>query len=69
MSKTSVDIDSELLEQARRILETSSIKDTVHCPLREVVRAEARRREVAALVAMDGLDLADEEIMVNAWRS
>ena len=69
MSKTSVDIDSELLEQARCLLGTSSNKDTIHCALREVVRAEARRQEVAALVAMDGLDLADREIMKNAWRT
>ena len=69
MSKTSVDIDSDLLEQARSLLGTSSIKETIHCALREIVRAEARRQEVAALVAMDGLDLADREIMKNAWRS
>ena len=69
MSKTSVDIDSELLEQARCLLGTSSIKDTIHCALCEIVRAEARRQEVAALVAMDGLDLADREIMKNAWRT
>ena len=69
MSKTSVDIDSDLLEQARSLLGTSSIKETVHGALLEIVRAEARRQEVAALVAMDGLDLADREIMKNAWRS
>ena len=69
MSKTSVDIDSDLLERARSLLGTSSIKETIHCALREIVRAEARRQEVAALVAMDGLDLADMEIMKNAWRS
>ncbi len=69
MSKTSVDIDSNLLEQARSLLGTSSIKETVHRALLEIVRAEARRQEVAALVAMDGLDLADREIMKNAWRS
>lgn len=69
MSKTSVDIDSDLLERARSLLGTSSIKETIHCALREIVRAEARRQEVAALVAMDGLDLADREIMKNAWRS
>ena len=69
MSKTSVDIDSELLNQVRGLLGTSSIKETIHCALCEVVRAEARRQEVTALAAMDGLDLADEGIMMNAWRS
>ena len=69
MSKTSVDIDNLLLEQARSLLGTSSIKETIHCALREVVRAEARRQEVEALVQMDGLDLADNEVMKSAWHS
>ena len=69
MSKTSVDIDNNPLEQARNLLGTSSIKETIHCALREVVQAAARRQEVEALVKMDGLDLADNEIMKNAWRS
>ena len=33
----------------------------------DAVRAEARRQESEALVGMDGLDLADVEIMT--WRS
>lgn len=69
MSKTSVVIDNLLLEQARSLLGTSSIRETVHRALCEVVRAEARRQEVEALVKMDGLDLADSEVMKNAWRS
>lgn len=69
MSKTSVDIDADLLEQARGLLGASSIKETVHCALRRVVGAEAPRQEVAALAAMNGLDLADGEIMKNVWRS
>lgn len=31
--------------------------------------AEARRQEIRALAAMDGLDLADEAVMAKAWRS
>ena len=69
MGKTSVDIDNDLLEQTRSLLGTSSIRETIHCALLEVVRAAARRQEVEALVTMDGLDLADREIMKNAWRS
>ena len=30
MRKTSVDIDNDLLEQARNLLGTSSIKETIH---------------------------------------
>ena len=51
------------------VLGTSSIKETIDSALREVMRAEARRREIRALAVMDGLDLADEKVMAKAWRS
>ena len=69
MRKTSVDIDDHLLDQARGLLGTSSIKETVDRALREVVRGAARRQEISALANMDGLDLADEQVMAGAWRS
>ena len=69
MRKTSVEVDDRLLGQVRDLLGTSSIKETIDGALREVVRAEARRREVRALAVMDGLDLADEKVMARAWRS
>ena len=69
MRKTSVDIDDRLLEQVRDVLGTSSIKETIDGALREVMRAEARRREIRALAVMDGLDLADGKVMAKAWRS
>ena len=69
MKKTSVVIDDSLLEQVRDLLGTRSIRDTIDTALREIVRNEARRQEIAALSEMDGLDLANEEIMAGAWRS
>ena len=69
MRKTSVDVDDRLLEQVRDVLGTSSIKETIDRALREVMRVEARRREITALAVMDGLDLADEKVMAKAWRS
>lgn len=69
MRKTSVEIDDHLIAQARRVLGTSSIKETIDSALREIVRAAARRQEVQALAAMDDLDLADESVMEKAWRS
>lgn len=68
MRKTSVEVDDRLLGQVRELLGTSSIKETIDGALREVVRAEARRREIRALAVMDGLDLADEKVMARAWR-
>ncbi len=67
--KTSVEINVELLETVRRILATSTVKETVEVAFREVVRAEARRQEVEALSTLQGMDLDDPEIMSRAWRS
>ena len=69
MRKTSVVIDDRLLEQVRSLLGTASIRDTIDCALREILRVEARRQEIATLSEMDGLDLANEEVMAKAWRS
>ena len=69
MRKTSVDIDDRLVEQVRGLLGTSSIRETIDRALREVVRTAARREEIRALAVMEGLDLADEQVMAGAWRS
>jgi len=69
MRKTSVEIDDQLIERARVLLGTSSIKETIDGALREVIRREARREEVRALAEMDGLDLSEDRIMAGAWRS
>ena len=62
-------IDDNLIEQARNLSGASSIREAVHCAVPEVVQTAARHREIEALVTMDGLDLADREVMKNAWRS
>jgi Arc/MetJ family transcription regulator len=67
--KTSVEINEELFQSVKEILETKTIKETVEEAFLEVLRAEARRQEVAALTSMVDLDLADPEIMAGAWRS
>ena len=66
--KTSVEIDDGLIEQVRILLGTSSIKETIDSALREVLRREARRQEIEALVKMDGLELSNEKVMAGAWR-
>ena len=68
MRKTSVEVDHGLIERAGELLGTSSIKETIHAALREVLRGEARRQEIAALASMDGLELSNEEVMAGAWR-
>ncbi len=66
--KTSVEINEELLRHVRQILATTTVRETIEQAFREVVRAEARREEVRALAGMNGMDLADSEIMERAWR-
>jgi Arc/MetJ family transcription regulator len=67
MRKTTLTIDEDLVERARDILGTHGIKDTVDRALEEVIAADARRALVRRFETQDGLDLADEEIMRQAW--
>ena len=67
-TKTSVVIDTKLLERAKKLLGTATVRETIHIALLEVLRNRARYDEVAALSAMKGLDLADDEVMSGAWR-
>jgi Arc/MetJ family transcription regulator len=66
--KTSVEINEELLEEAREILATSTIRETIEEAFREVVRHRARVEEIEALATMKGMDLHDGEVMGRAWR-
>ena len=68
LRKTSVEIDERLVEQAKILLGTSSIKETINSALREVVTGDARHREIRVLAEMDGLDLTDGVVMAKAWR-
>lgn len=65
--KTSVEINEDLLMEVQRALETTTIRETIEEAFREVLRMEARRAEVEALINMRGLDLADESVMARAW--
>ena len=67
--KTSVEIDEGLLDRVRRVLGTSTIKETVEEAFLEVLRDRARRDEVEALVSMRGMELGDVEVMAKAWRT
>jgi Arc/MetJ family transcription regulator len=68
MVKRLVDIDDDALDRARRVLGTGTMKDTVNKALHEVIDLDRRRRFLDRIVASDGLDLADDEVMDDAWR-
>ncbi|MBI2206876.1 MAG: hypothetical protein HYU41_23840 [Candidatus Rokubacteria bacterium] len=57
--KTTVDIDEELLEAAKKVLKTSTIVDTVHRSLRFVTRQHQLGALADALGTID-LDLTPE---------
>jgi Arc/MetJ family transcription regulator len=63
-----VEIDPELLDSARDILGTTTIKETVDRALREVLRTEAIREHLAQMHTLEGLDLDDPDVMAQAWR-
>ena len=69
MRKTLVDIDENLFENVRRLFRTTSIEQGIDAALGEAVHDEARHQEVRVFAKMDGLDLAKDEVMTNAWRS
>lgn len=66
--KTSVAIDEDLLAAVKEVLDTKTVKETIERAFLEVLRAQARREEVSALTHMEGLELADQELMSGAWR-
>jgi Arc/MetJ family transcription regulator len=53
MSKTSVEIDRDIAEQAAAILGTTSLRDTIHASMLEVVNAK-RRLELVSLLSEPG---------------
>lgn len=67
MRKTTLVIDDALVEQARQVLGTRGLKDTVDRALEEVIAVHARRAFVRRLETQDGLDLDNVDVMRRAW--
>jgi hypothetical protein len=65
--KTTIEIDRDQLEQARAVLRTHGIKDTVNAALRDVNR-RARLREAAALVRAGGLPIVHPDELTELRR-
>lgn len=57
---TTIDLDPDLVGEARRVLGTTTTTETVHAALAEVVRA---RRRMAILDLAPALTLADLDAM------
>ncbi len=66
--KTSFEVDFAKVEQAKALLGTSTLTETVDAALGEVIRLHERRRLVEMLFTPGVLDLDDGDVMRSAWR-
>ncbi len=64
MSKTSVEVDQDIVRQAAAILGTKTLRATIDAALREVVHAK-RRIELVALLSQEGR--FDFDLAQQAW--
>ena len=64
MSKTSVEIDRDIVSQAADILGTTTLRDTIDASLREIVNAKRRLELIALLGDPERYDL---DAARNAW--
>lgn len=65
---TTVEIDEAKFAEARRVLGTRSLRETVERSFDEVLARDAREKTIERLRTMKGLDLDKPEVMAKAWR-
>lgn len=65
---TTLAIDERKYEQARAVLRTTTLRETVDRSFDEVIVHAARVRDVEQLRTMKGLDLDKPSVMRDAWR-
>ena len=68
MAKTLVDVNEQYLAAAQEVLHTKTKKDTINAALRAVAALAARRRDLQRLAGGGLPDLADAEVMRDAWQ-
>jgi Arc/MetJ family transcription regulator len=70
MTKRLVDIDDAILDEARLVLGTTSLKDTVNTALRSAIQSASRRSitDIDVERFVDATpDLRNPEVMARAW--
>lgn len=65
--KTSVEIDPAKVAEAKAILGTTTLTETIEAALAEVVKAQQRRQLVELLFTPGRLALDDPDAMSDAW--
>jgi Arc/MetJ family transcription regulator len=72
VTKRLIEIEDDLLRQARDALGTETIKDTVATALQHAIHSSQRRTRLDDTTlrrfAAASEDLADEDVMTAAWR-
>ena len=68
VTKRLPDTDDLLPAEARRVIGTATTKETVNAMLLQAVDRELRLRHVRRLTDLDGIDLANDEVMADARR-
>lgn len=68
MSKRLIDVDDEVLERARQLLDGATIKETVNAALKEFCDRDTRVRLFAHIQQLAAGDLGDPEVMRGAYR-
>ena len=68
VTKRLIDIDDDLLEEVRSLTGASTMKEAVNGALQHVVDFDLRLKHVRRLLTLEGTDLADEQLMRDAWR-
>lgn len=66
--KTSFEIDTAKVAEAKAVLGTKTLTETVDVALAEVVKVRQRRQLVEMLFTPGTLDLDDPDEMTGAWR-
>ena len=64
VTKTSVDVDRDIAAQAAAILGTSTLRDTIHASLLEIVDAKRRLELIDLLSEPDRFDF---DVVEKAW--
>jgi Arc/MetJ family transcription regulator len=65
IKRTSINLDLDLVAQAREVLDTRTTTETIHRALEETIRAEALRS--LAKWDLGGMTLADLERIRHGW--
>ena len=68
VTKRLIDIDDDLLEEVRGLTGASTMKEAVNGALQHVVDFDLRLKHVRRLLTLEGTDLANEQLMRDAWR-